>query len=211
MCFSIESYHDYAEFDVMPMQACSLLLGRPWQYDNNVVHHGRQNRYTFMFKGKTIALLPLTPAEIVQYEKELAEKKKKGFDKDSSKPLNEPSSNIKEVLFALKSVLAIHDEPCYALTCTSSIYPLGPTSSAMSLVGTNLLQEKEDEFSKGKPLWQPPLRRMGRQDERLLPEPSLLSSNGGDDLLQSRISSIQEREDEEDITPSHTSQGEEEV
>ena len=53
--------------------------------------------------------------------------------------------------------------------------------------------------------------RIGRQDERLLSEPSLLSSNGGDDLLQSRISSIQEREDEEDITPSHTSQGEEEV
>ena len=61
--FSIGSYHDYADFDVVPMQACSLLLGRPWQYDNNVVHHGRQNRYTFMFKGKTIAVLPLTPAE----------------------------------------------------------------------------------------------------------------------------------------------------
>ena len=92
-----------------------------------------------MFKGKTIALLLLTPAEIVQYEKELAEKKKKGFDKDSSKPLNEPSSNMKEVLFALKFVLVVHDEPCYVLTCTSPICPLGPASSAMPLVGTNLL------------------------------------------------------------------------
>ena len=27
--FSIGSYHDYADFDVVPMQACSLLLGRP--------------------------------------------------------------------------------------------------------------------------------------------------------------------------------------
>ena len=52
----------------------------------------------------------------------------------------------------------------------------------------------------------------GRQDERLLPEPSLLSSNGGDDLLQSRTTLIQEREDDEDITTSsHTSQGKEEV
>ena len=82
----------------------------------------------------------------------------------------------------------------------------------MPLVGTNLLCEKEDEFPVGKPPWQLPLRRMGRQDERLLPEPSLLSSNGGDDLLQSRTTSIQEREDDEDITTSsHTSQGEEEV
>ena len=92
-----------------------------------------------MFKGKTIALLPLTPAEIVQYENELAEKKNKGLDNNSRKPLNEPSSNMKEVLFALKSVLDVHDEPCYALTCTSPICPLGPTPSAMPLVGTNLL------------------------------------------------------------------------
>ena len=98
-------------------------------------------------------LLPLTLDEIVRYEKELAEKKKKGLDKDSSKPLNEPSSKIKEVLFALKYVLVVHDEPCYALTCTLPICPLGPTSSAMPLVGTNLLQEKEDEFPTGKPPW----------------------------------------------------------
>ena len=66
-------------------------------------------------------------------------KRKKSLDKDSSKPLNEPSSNMKEVLFALKSVLVVHDEPCYALTCTSPICSLDPTPSAMTLVGTNLL------------------------------------------------------------------------
>ena len=102
-------------------------------------------------KKKTIASLPLTPAEIVQYEKELAEKKKKVLDKVSSKPLNEPSSNMKKVLFDLKSVLVVHDEPCYALTCTSPICPLGPTPSAIPLVGTNLLQKKDDEFPTGKP------------------------------------------------------------
>ena len=74
--FSIGSYHDYADFDVVPMQACSLLLGHLWQYDNDVVHYGIQNRYTFMHRGKNIALLPLTPAKIVQCGKELAEKKK---------------------------------------------------------------------------------------------------------------------------------------
>ena len=153
-----------------------------------------------MFACADFCLVPNhISAEIVQYEKELAKKKKKCLDKDSSKLLNEPSSNMKEVLFALKSVLAVHDEPCYALTCTSPICPLGPASSAMPLVGTNLLQEKEDEFLARRPPWQPPLRRIGCQDERLLSEPSLLSSNGGDDLLQSRTTSIQEREDDEDI------------
>ena len=75
-------------------------------------------------------------------KRNLLKRKKKGHDKDSSKPANEPSSNMKEVLFSLKSALADHDEPCYALTCTSPICPLGPASSAMTLVGTNLLQEK---------------------------------------------------------------------
>ena len=31
--FSIATYADYVDCDVVPMQACSLLLGRPWQFD----------------------------------------------------------------------------------------------------------------------------------------------------------------------------------
>jgi hypothetical protein len=51
------------------MQACSLLLGRPWQYDNSVIHHGRTNSYTLTFEGKMINLLPMNPTEIVNSEK----------------------------------------------------------------------------------------------------------------------------------------------
>ena len=58
------------------MQACSLLLGRPWQYDNNVIHHGRTNSYTLMFEGKTINLCPMTPDEIVNNDN--AKEKDKG-------------------------------------------------------------------------------------------------------------------------------------
>jgi hypothetical protein len=50
--FFICSYHNYADFDVVPMQACSLLLGRPWEYDTDSFHHGRTNTYTLMHKGK---------------------------------------------------------------------------------------------------------------------------------------------------------------
>jgi hypothetical protein len=31
--FSIGSYHDFADFDVVSMDACSLLLGCPWEFD----------------------------------------------------------------------------------------------------------------------------------------------------------------------------------
>jgi hypothetical protein len=45
--FSISTYSDFADCDVVPMQACSLLLGRLWEYDIDALHHGRSNKYTF--------------------------------------------------------------------------------------------------------------------------------------------------------------------
>jgi hypothetical protein len=65
-------YCDYADCDVVPMEACSLLLGRPWEYDTDARHHGRSNKYTFRYKDKNITLLPLTPVEIVQDDKDRA-------------------------------------------------------------------------------------------------------------------------------------------
>jgi hypothetical protein len=63
--FSICTYHDYVDCDVILMHACSLLLGCPWEFDTNVVHHDRSNKYTLMHNGKKITLLPFTPNEIV--------------------------------------------------------------------------------------------------------------------------------------------------
>jgi hypothetical protein len=60
------SYHDYADRDIVPMEACSLLLGRPWQYDMYSLHHGRTNNYSLMFKGKKIIIHPMTPDQIVK-------------------------------------------------------------------------------------------------------------------------------------------------
>jgi hypothetical protein len=58
------------------MQACSLLLGHPWEFDTDTVHHGRANKYSLIHKGKKITLLPLTPNEIVQCDRAIAETSK---------------------------------------------------------------------------------------------------------------------------------------
>jgi hypothetical protein len=71
--FSIGTYHDYADCNVVPMQACSLLLGRPWEFDTDAIHYGRRNKYTLMHNGKKITLLPLTLNEIVQCDRAIAE------------------------------------------------------------------------------------------------------------------------------------------
>jgi hypothetical protein len=36
--FSIDTYHDYADCDIVPMQACSFLLGRTWEFDTDAMH-----------------------------------------------------------------------------------------------------------------------------------------------------------------------------
>jgi hypothetical protein len=64
LSFSIGDYHDEVDCDIVPMQACHLLLGRPWQYDVDSVHYGRSNKYSFIQKEKKVVLVPLTPEDI---------------------------------------------------------------------------------------------------------------------------------------------------
>ena len=57
--FSIgKHYLDEIMCDVVDMNACHLLLGRPWQFDKNIVHKGKDNTYTFCCKEKKIILVP---------------------------------------------------------------------------------------------------------------------------------------------------------
>lgn len=44
--------------DVVPMDACHLLLGRPWQYDRRRSHDGFTNTYSFSFENRRITLIP---------------------------------------------------------------------------------------------------------------------------------------------------------
>ncbi|XP_072064386.1 uncharacterized protein [Arachis hypogaea] len=62
--FSIGRYSDEVLCDVVPMQACHLLLGRPWQYDRKVIYDGFTNRYSFTYLRKKITLAPFTPKEV---------------------------------------------------------------------------------------------------------------------------------------------------
>lgn len=40
------------------MDACHLLLGRPWQFDRKVFHDGYKNTYTFVKDGVNVILGP---------------------------------------------------------------------------------------------------------------------------------------------------------
>jgi hypothetical protein len=46
------------------MDVCHILLGRPWQYDRNVVHDGRKNTYTLEKNCRTRMLLPIEDKKV---------------------------------------------------------------------------------------------------------------------------------------------------
>jgi len=57
--FSIgTTYKDQIWCDVVSMDACHLLLGRPWLYDRHVMYDGFLNTCTFIFNSIRVVLLP---------------------------------------------------------------------------------------------------------------------------------------------------------
>ena len=44
---------------VLDMDVCHILLGRPWQYDNDVTYKGRDNVMLFRWKDRKIAMGPV--------------------------------------------------------------------------------------------------------------------------------------------------------
>ncbi|GKV35062.1 hypothetical protein SLEP1_g43380 [Rubroshorea leprosula] len=69
--FSIGNrYQDEVWCDVIPMDACHLLLGRPWQFDRKAIHDGHANTYLFVKDGVKVKLTPLKPEETLEKKDE---------------------------------------------------------------------------------------------------------------------------------------------
>ncbi|XP_074263840.1 uncharacterized protein LOC141586485 [Silene latifolia] len=64
VALTMGSYEDNILCDVVPMDACHILLGRPWQFDRNVIHRGRSNEYELVDKGKKLVLRPMAPSAV---------------------------------------------------------------------------------------------------------------------------------------------------
>lgn len=56
--FDWKKYNDEVWCEVIPMDVCHILLGRPWQYDRRTKHDGFRNTYSFKKDGINIMLAP---------------------------------------------------------------------------------------------------------------------------------------------------------
>jgi len=97
------------------MQACSILLECPWEFNNNAFHHGRTNTYTFMHKDKNITLLPLSPMDIVKHAKEI--NNKPPIDIDKNNRINLQGSALLATTSATVELCDNPDAPCYTMFC----------------------------------------------------------------------------------------------
>jgi hypothetical protein len=143
------------------MEACSLLLGRPWQYDTDSLHHGPLNHYSLMFKGQKIIINPMTCEQIVKDD--LARAVKTVKEQEPS-PSTSDKSKIKLNAPILLATHADFDDirdanlPCYALVCSSVLVSLDDAPSLdIPHTVTNVLQEYADVFPKDLPPGLPPL------------------------------------------------------
>lgn len=132
-------YKDTFYCDIAPMDVSHIILGRPWQYDREVIHNGKTNTHSFLFQGRKITLLP-SP------EKDLT-------------ATNSPQSETKQNLLIISKAQferELHDSPpIFALVATSLPPPqLKPTPAAF----VSILDEFSDLFPDELPAELSPLR-----------------------------------------------------
>ncbi|XP_042012102.1 uncharacterized protein LOC121760510 [Salvia splendens] len=64
-------FEDDVLCDVIPMTACHVLLGRPWEFDRKVYKNGFTNEYFHMLNGLNIRLKPLLPRDVFEAHQHL--------------------------------------------------------------------------------------------------------------------------------------------
>ena len=68
--FFIGSYKNCVNFDIVPMQACHLLLSKPWISTNNALHNTIANSYLFKYNGRGVTLKPMPAAKILEEDQQ---------------------------------------------------------------------------------------------------------------------------------------------
>jgi hypothetical protein len=134
------------------MQAWSILLGHPWEFDTDAIHYGRSYKYTLVHNGKKITLLPLTPNKIVQCDRAIAEIARRESEIQHASPIKleqrapSLSSNAiklkSRAMLVTKFDLAVStnvDVSFQALVCRQVLFSLEDITTLLPRAITNLL------------------------------------------------------------------------
>ncbi|RDX85372.1 hypothetical protein CR513_33456, partial [Mucuna pruriens] len=64
-------------YDVVPMEAINILLGRSWQFDRQVIDDGVTNKFSVVHKGRKVILKLLTHHEVIEDQLKMKKREKK--------------------------------------------------------------------------------------------------------------------------------------
>lgn len=122
------------------MDVSHIILGRPWQYDREVIHNGKTNTNSFMFQGCKITLLPSPePAAVIT-------------------PTPPQSSSKPNLMIISKGQFEREVQEEQSLFALISVTPSPPRPVSCQPEFSHLLQEFEDLFPDELPAGLPPLR-----------------------------------------------------
>lgn len=123
--FSVGKYVDTVLCNVMPMETCHLLLGKPWHQVKRPEHDGVTNKLYFYHGGRLRTLVPLSPSKAYEDQKQLKEKIEKERKENE---LREQEERKKE----------LEKEKESNELCNSNVFS--------SSIGVQIMQESEDKI-----------------------------------------------------------------
>ncbi|XP_016581679.1 uncharacterized protein LOC107879067 [Capsicum annuum] len=181
--FKVGNYKDKVLCDIIPMQACHLLVGRPWQYNRSIKYDGRTKHYSFEFVGQNFTLHPLSPSELCEAHQQIKGLKGKGRkEKKPESGVSESKSGKGEgvegvptlkckkamvILSRKRDLFKEYDDTTPILLLAHVFYTNLSTSSIPPSI-YNILQELEDVIPNELLQGLPPLRGIEHQIDFVL-------------------------------------------
>jgi hypothetical protein len=150
------------------MQACHILLGRPWQFDMDCVHYGRSNQFSLLHHDKKIVLLPMSPEAIVRDDTARAAKAKS----ETNKIVKSVANKQDEICLKGTCLLATKSDineliattfVAYALVCKDALISIHDMQHSLPPAIANVLQEYSDVFPSEILAGLPPIRGIEHQ------------------------------------------------
>ncbi|KAJ9546565.1 hypothetical protein OSB04_019108 [Centaurea solstitialis] len=127
-------YKEDVVCDVLEMNSCHILLGRPWQYDNDVTYKGRNNTMLFRWGEHKIAMTP-----VLHFERDRKKKERNCLIVAMNKhPRKEVEPNTKKVTMCNKLEPVKHGPfevtvPCGVQKGSDKTQSFGKNSGSSSL------------------------------------------------------------------------------
>ena len=170
------------------MEACHILLGRPWQFDKKTMHNGLTNEITFTHKEKKFILNPLPHSQVVRNQVQMKQKRDEEKNKiklekerilrdqkvwEKSDPSHKVIQQDKTFENTFENMLLV-EQPQSLIFCKGTLTCTATNLETLTLPPQvkELLQEFDDILSKEGPIGLPPFRGIEHQID-LVPGASL--------------------------------------